>query len=67
MHAVRNLMLEVFFLHNLNCFRVTLHLSMWLNLQNYFNFNKDFVAQLRTAEKYLITVVFKFKVIKSNY
>ena len=46
---------------------VFLSLSMWLNLQNYFNFNKDFVAQLRTAEKYLITVVFKFKVIKSNY
>ena len=41
---------------------------MRLNLQNYFNFNEDFVAQLRTAEKYLITVVFfKFKVIKSNY
>ena len=55
---------------------------MWLNLQNYFNFNKDFVAQLRktllssssrmsggspdTAEKYLITVALKFAVIKSN-
>ena len=55
---------------------------MRINLQNYFNFNEDFVAQLRktllssssrmsggspgTAEKYLITVAFKFKVIKSN-
>ena len=49
---------SVLILHNPNCFRVTLPLSSSSHMCG---------GSPGAAEKYLITVVFKFKVIKSNY
>ena len=48
---------SVLILHNPNCFRGTLPLSSSSHMSG---------GSPGTAEKYLITVAFKFKVIKSN-